>query len=80
MLWWHGGGYSMDWGGDPLYDGYELCRKDVIVVTGNYRLDIAGMYASKVCLPIQVYRKQTHLHWAVLQTCTLRQSNMFGSM
>lgn len=44
MVWIHGG--AMLWGGSaqPLYDGAELARKGVVVVTINYRLGVFGLF------------------------------------
>ncbi|QWP75283.1 carboxylesterase/lipase family protein [Lysobacter sp. K5869] len=39
----HGGGYDSGSGGEPLYDGANLCRRgDVVVVTVNHRLNAFG--------------------------------------
>lgn len=45
MVWIHSGGAVMGSGSWPLYDGTELARKGVIVVTFNYRLGIFGFFS-----------------------------------
>ena len=45
MVWIHGGGYTQGSGSWPLYDGTELARKGVVIVTFNYRLGIFGYFA-----------------------------------
>lgn len=42
MVWIHGGGLGVGSGSWPLYDGTQLARKNVVVVTFNYRLHIWG--------------------------------------
>jgi para-nitrobenzyl esterase len=43
----HGGGFGLGSGSDLLYDGAELAKEGIIVVTFNYRLGAAGFLASK---------------------------------
>lgn len=45
MVWIHGGGLSQGAGSWPLYDGTNLARKGVVLVTVNYRLGIFGRFA-----------------------------------
>ncbi|MDI1321947.1 MAG: carboxylesterase family protein [Algoriphagus sp.] len=45
MVWIHGGGFSGGSGTVPLYDGEELAKKGIVVVTINYRLGIFGFLA-----------------------------------
>jgi para-nitrobenzyl esterase len=45
MLWIHGGGFEHGSGGAIGYDGENLARKGVVVVTINYRLGILGFLA-----------------------------------
>jgi para-nitrobenzyl esterase len=45
MVWLHGGGSIQGSGAQPLYDGTQLAKKGVIVVTINYRLGIFGRFA-----------------------------------
>ena len=45
MVWIHGGGYYGGTGAQPLYDGSNLAKRDVLVVTINYRLGIFGFFA-----------------------------------
>ena len=45
MVWVHGGGFSGGSGTVPLYDGEELAKKGIVVVTINYRLGALGFLA-----------------------------------
>jgi para-nitrobenzyl esterase len=45
MVWIHGGGFEHGSGGAIGYDGENLARKGVVVVTINYRLGILGFLA-----------------------------------
>ena len=45
MVWIHGGALRGMSGSEPIYNGSELARKGVIVVTLNYRLGIFGYLA-----------------------------------
>ena len=45
MVWIYGGAFRLGYGGAPLYDGAELARQGVILVTFNYRLGLLGFYA-----------------------------------
>ncbi|HEV2083216.1 MAG TPA: carboxylesterase family protein [Brevundimonas sp.] len=44
MVWLHGGGYNNGSGTAALYDGSALARRDVVVVTINYRLGRLGFF------------------------------------
>ncbi|MBU1324149.1 MAG: carboxylesterase family protein [Alphaproteobacteria bacterium] len=44
MVWIHGGGYNNGSGTAALYDGTALARRDVVVVTINYRLGRLGFF------------------------------------
>jgi para-nitrobenzyl esterase len=48
MVWIHGGGLVTGTAGDPLYDGSELAREGVIVVTFDYRLGALGWLGSRI--------------------------------
>ncbi len=45
MVWVHGGGFFAGSGSQPLYDGANLARRGVVVVTINYRLGRLGFFA-----------------------------------
>ncbi len=45
MVWIHGGGFIAGSSSQPLYDGLELARMGVVVVTFNYRLGPFGFFA-----------------------------------
>ena len=45
MVWIHGGALVFGGGALKLYDGGELARRDVVVVTINYRLGALGFFA-----------------------------------
>ena len=45
IVWIHGGGYYGGTGAQPGYDGGNLARRGVVVVTINYRLGIFGFFA-----------------------------------
>ncbi len=43
MVWFHGGGFTVGSGSDPVFDGTSFASEgDVVVVTVNYRLGIMG--------------------------------------
>jgi para-nitrobenzyl esterase len=43
MVWLHGGGYAMGGSNElPFYDGSNLARKDVVLVSINHRLNLLG--------------------------------------
>lgn len=44
MVWIHGGGYNNGSGTARLYDGANLARRDVVLVTLNYRLGRLGFF------------------------------------
>lgn len=58
----HGGGFSMGAGSQPLYEGTQLTKSGVVVVTLNYRLGTLGFLPSKTAL--QKYG--TTGNWGVL--------------
>ncbi len=37
MVWIHGGAFAIGSGSQWLYNGRELCRRDVVLVSINYR-------------------------------------------
>jgi para-nitrobenzyl esterase len=45
MVWIHGGGYYGGTAAQPVFDGANLAKRGVIVVTLNYRLGIFGFFA-----------------------------------
>jgi para-nitrobenzyl esterase len=45
MVWIHGGSFTGGSGSVPLYNGEELARRGIVMVTINYRLGIFGFFA-----------------------------------
>ncbi|WEK42484.1 MAG: carboxylesterase family protein [Candidatus Sphingomonas colombiensis] len=45
MVFLHGGGFTYGAAGVPLYDGAALAKRDVVIVTVNYRLGRLGFFA-----------------------------------
>ena len=45
MVWIHGGGLSLGWSSQKGYDGQELAKRDVVLVSINYRLGPLGFLA-----------------------------------
>jgi para-nitrobenzyl esterase len=45
MVWLHGGSNRIGTGNETAYDGAELVRRDVVLVTVNYRLGALGFFA-----------------------------------
>ena len=45
MVWVYGGSFNVGSGSEPWYDGTNLARKGVVIVTLNYRVDIFGFLA-----------------------------------
>jgi para-nitrobenzyl esterase len=45
MVWIHGGGLRVGSAREALYDGEELAKKGVVIVTLNYRLGVFGFFA-----------------------------------
>jgi para-nitrobenzyl esterase len=45
MVWIHGGGFRVGSAREALYDGEELAKEGVVVVTLNYRLGVLGFLA-----------------------------------
>ncbi len=45
MVWLHGGGFTINAGSAPPYDGEALARRGVVIVTVNYRLGALGFLA-----------------------------------
>lgn len=45
MVWIHGGGFEQGSTSVALYDGQELARKGIVVVSMNYRLGVFGFFA-----------------------------------
>lgn len=50
MVWLHGGAFILGSGGDKYYDGANLARQGVIVVSLNYRLGLFGFLANAAFL------------------------------
>jgi len=47
MVWIHGGGFNQSWSFKPIYDGSELCKKGVVVVTVAQRVSAMGYLTHK---------------------------------
>jgi para-nitrobenzyl esterase len=45
MVWFHGGGFYLGWAGEPLFDGQELARRGVVLVSPNCRVGSLGYVA-----------------------------------
>ncbi len=45
FVWIHGGGFRVGSGREPLFDGEDLAKKGLVVVTLNYRLGIIGFFS-----------------------------------
>ncbi len=45
MVWLHGGGFQFGTSGDPRWEGENLAKKGVVVVSINYRLGVFGFLA-----------------------------------
>lgn len=45
MVWIHGGAHVVGSGAFPVFDGTELARQGVVVITINYRLGLLGYFA-----------------------------------
>lgn len=45
MVWFHGGGYTAGAGSQSTYEGTNLARQGVVIVTVNYRLGVLGYLA-----------------------------------
>ncbi|MGH8149413.1 MAG: carboxylesterase/lipase family protein, partial [Steroidobacteraceae bacterium] len=50
MVWIHGGGFVLGAASQPIYDGANLARRGVVVVTLNYRLGLFGFFAHPALL------------------------------
>jgi carboxylesterase type B len=46
LVWIHGGGFRVGTGANPRYDGENLAREGIVVVTFNYRLGAFGFLAT----------------------------------
>jgi para-nitrobenzyl esterase len=45
LVYFYGGGFVAGDGSEPRYDGASMAKKDIVVVTVNYRLNIFGFFA-----------------------------------
>lgn len=45
LLYFYGGGFVAGDGSEPRYDGESMAKKDIVVVTCNYRLNIFGFFS-----------------------------------
>ncbi|MEM1110974.1 MAG: carboxylesterase family protein [Pseudomonadota bacterium] len=46
LVWIHGGAYTTGSGSLPIYEGHNLARKEVVVVSINYRLGLMGSFTA----------------------------------
>lgn len=58
----HGGGYTLGSGSQPLYEGTELAKAGIVVVTLNYRLGPLGFFSSRTTQ----HMYQTTGNWGLL--------------
>ena len=61
MVWIHGGALTRGTGVGTVYDGTELAKKGVVLVTINYRLGVFGYLAHGTIERIQFIRKLRHI-------------------
>lgn len=45
MVWIHGGALNLGWSNQPVYNGHEIARRGVVLVSINYRLGPLGFLA-----------------------------------
>ncbi|MED5543965.1 carboxylesterase family protein [Novosphingobium decolorationis] len=50
MVWIHGGGFVVGSNAMPVYDGAQFARRDVVLVSINYRLGLLGFFAHPALL------------------------------
>lgn len=62
----HGGGFGMDAGSQPLYEGTQIAKSGVVVVTLNYRLGTLGFLPSKAAFE----KYGTTGNWGLLDMIT----------
>jgi para-nitrobenzyl esterase len=60
MVWIHGGAFRLGAGGIPLYDGSALARRNVVVVTFNYRLGLFGVFGHPALAAEQAKEPRTN--------------------
>jgi len=60
MVWLHGGGYGSSSANWPIYDGTNLARKDVVVVTVNHRLNLFG-FLHLADLGVEKYARSSNM-------------------
>jgi para-nitrobenzyl esterase len=63
MVWLHGGGFILGSGNENTYDGANLARRDVVVVTVNYRLGPFGFMAHEAFEAEDPARRQHRALW-----------------
>lgn len=56
LLYFYGGGFAAGDGSEPRYDGASMAKKDIIVITANYRLGIFGLLAHPDLSAATVYK------------------------
>ena len=55
ILFAHGGSFVRGSGNERTFDGYEYAKRNVIMVTINYRLNVFGFYADKKICNLALY-------------------------
>lgn len=62
VVWVHGGSFTFGSGGVEECDPEYWMRRDVVVVTFNYRLGVLGQYTLSVCLLFVSWIQTTRVH------------------
>jgi len=73
LVWFHGGGFIVGSGSDPLHDGEGLARKGAVLVTINYRLGALGFLATP-----ELSEESGH-HASATTACLIRSQPSNGS-
>ncbi|WP_231941651.1 carboxylesterase/lipase family protein [Burkholderia sp. PAMC 28687] len=71
MVWLHGGGFQFGRSGDPRWEGGNLAKKGVVVVSVNYRLGVFGFLA-RPDLDAESGRKSSGMYGVLDQIAALQ--------